>query len=466
MNRSESSLSASKLESIVRLPVVAVVLWLLPPLGCSGARAQTDEGVRGSRLALEVLEEGRLDHFRKRSLQDADRKLLPLLIRQLGDEDFDVREKAAARLIAIGSPALRELRKARNTTDAEVRRHVDACIKTIDEALNPEVDAPGVWAMEGARPRDGLEVLLNYLPNVEDAVLEARVLQAIAKLGVKDGKLDPLLERAVNDPEQSRRAAAVYVLGRCGTKEQRQVAQRLLTDSDPAIRFRAAEGLIAGRETGATPTLLALLTEGPLDLARQAEDLLTRMAGDRAPALSLGETDEERKKCRAAWEVWWKAHASKLDLTRFDADLISTAVDYQARDVARAFYSAWCRGDGKAIADTFAVPFCPLTRTLGADGAVQTKQEFISQMPDRGTGVNSKAKVSFRVVRMISFDEYFKRTDRELVTGSFFDPDMRPRRLVYMEADVDGVTRDVVLMIRLIRKKAYVVGNGLVKDSK
>ena len=47
-----------------------------------------------------------LDFFRKQTLTDADRKRIPLLIKQLGDDAFEVREKASAELRAIGRKAI------------------------------------------------------------------------------------------------------------------------------------------------------------------------------------------------------------------------------------------------------------------------------------------------------------------------------------------------------------------------
>ena len=47
------------------------------------------------------------------------------LIRQLGDDDFDVREAASRALEAIGEPAWDALQKAVRGTDAEVQRSVE-----------------------------------------------------------------------------------------------------------------------------------------------------------------------------------------------------------------------------------------------------------------------------------------------------------------------------------------------------
>src|SRR6267142_5546860 len=47
-----------------------------------------------------------LEYFRKRTYREADPKRLEALIRELGDDDFPVREKAYAELTQLGTSAL------------------------------------------------------------------------------------------------------------------------------------------------------------------------------------------------------------------------------------------------------------------------------------------------------------------------------------------------------------------------
>src|SRR5205823_4773032 len=79
----------------------------------------------------------------------------------------------------------------------------------------------------------------------------------------------------------------------------------------------AAQGLAVGRDRAALPVLIALLAEVPLDRAWQVEDLLYRVAGEQAPAASVGDgSPESRKKCRAAWEAWYAGPGARADLAR------------------------------------------------------------------------------------------------------------------------------------------------------
>jgi hypothetical protein len=52
---------------------------------------------------------------------DPDAKQIALLVKQLGDDDFDKREAASKRLAEIGAPALAALQKATTSDDGTAR---------------------------------------------------------------------------------------------------------------------------------------------------------------------------------------------------------------------------------------------------------------------------------------------------------------------------------------------------------
>lgn len=57
------------------------------------------------------------------------------LIKQLGDDEFAVREAASQELETLGEPALPALRKAKASDDAEVRRRAEQLIRAISGKL-------------------------------------------------------------------------------------------------------------------------------------------------------------------------------------------------------------------------------------------------------------------------------------------------------------------------------------------
>ncbi|HEV3255369.1 MAG TPA: PQQ-binding-like beta-propeller repeat protein, partial [Gemmataceae bacterium] len=72
------------------------------------------------------------------------------------------------------------------------------------------------------------------------------------------------------------------------------------------------------RQKEAVPALIGLLGELPPDRLWQAEDMLRRLAGEKAPAVTLGTTESTRRRCRDAWAAWWQKNAARVDMARLD----------------------------------------------------------------------------------------------------------------------------------------------------
>jgi hypothetical protein len=170
------------------------------------------------------------------------------------------------------------------------------------------------------KPAQAAEVLLAYLPFLEEEEAEKAIFESLRALGVKAGKIEPALRSALESKVVRQRAAAAWVLGRLAKPEDRALVLPLLDDPVPAVRFRAAESLIAGKDRRGLPVLVALLETGPVALACEAESLLNVVAGEKAPPVSLGDAEVERKKCHAAWLSWWRDHGARLDLAKVDLE--------------------------------------------------------------------------------------------------------------------------------------------------
>jgi hypothetical protein len=65
------------------------------------------------------------------------------LLRQLGDDDFDVREAATARLLRAGEAALPALHKALASADLEVRHRARRIVAALEARLSPELRLTG-----------------------------------------------------------------------------------------------------------------------------------------------------------------------------------------------------------------------------------------------------------------------------------------------------------------------------------
>ncbi len=67
------------------------------------------------------------------------------------------------------------------------------------------------------------------------------------------------------------------------------------------------------------PILIDLLAELSPEQLWPAEEVLIRLAGEKAPAVSLGSNDATRKAARDAWQKWYAEHKDSIDLARLES---------------------------------------------------------------------------------------------------------------------------------------------------
>jgi hypothetical protein len=288
----------------------------LPPPRDDGA-ADDEQLLR--RAGVGTSPDDLLDFLRKRSLSPADWRHLDLLLAQLGNPVYRAREQASREIIAVGPAAVPLLRQTQLHPDLEVARRAERCLQTIESQEGPGgmLSAAAVRLLARGRPPGTAEALLAYAPFAAGDLLEDEILAALGRVAVQAGRVDPALAAALRDPAPARRAAAAYALGRSSDPAQREAARRLLTDEEPRVRLRAAQGLALGRDRSAVPVLVSLLDEAADPVSRQAEELLFRIAGAQAPSVSLGTGGAaDRQRCRAAWAAWWREHGAGVDLAQ------------------------------------------------------------------------------------------------------------------------------------------------------
>jgi HEAT repeat protein len=260
-----------------------------------------------------------LEELRKRTLTDAVRQKCETLIKQLGDSDFSVREKAEAEVRATGALILPLLRQAAKHSDLEVRRRARACLNDMERDKNLPLSPVTVRLIALRKPDGAAEALLAYAPYAGDDAILGEVQHALNAVAFKDGKPDPSVVRALADSFGARRAAAAEALCLGGDRQHLPAIRKLLGDADPAVRLKTALALAGIRERDAVPILIELIGELPAAQSAPAEEYLFRVALERAPTnLPAGDdiTGEKRQKRRQAWAKWWQdngAHVALVD---------------------------------------------------------------------------------------------------------------------------------------------------------
>ena len=256
-----------------------------------------------------------LDDIRKRTPSADLRRKGELLIRQLGDNNFTVREKAEAQIRAMGAPALPLLRKAVKDPDLEVSRRARTCLADLERDKNLPLPQSTPRLIALRKPDGAAEALLEFTPYADEETTQGDVQIALNAVSFRDGKPEPAVVRALSDSTGARRAAAAESLCLGGDRDHLTVIRKMLTDKDPAVRLKTALALAGARERDAVPTLIKLIGELPTGQSAPAEEYLYRVAQDQAPTdLPPGDKGDNRKKRQTAWEKWWKANGDRVVL--------------------------------------------------------------------------------------------------------------------------------------------------------
>jgi HEAT repeat protein len=146
-----------------------------------------------------------------------------VLIKALGDDSFDVREKAGEDLIALGAIAVPHLERAQKNPDAEVARRAKQCLDVIAKRNDGRVLSAAIRQVVWGKVEGGTEALLKLLPGADGATArEAKA--ALVALAERNGQV---LTAALQDPDPVIREAAAAVLGKDGGTYLKQPSRRL-----------------------------------------------------------------------------------------------------------------------------------------------------------------------------------------------------------------------------------------------
>ncbi len=237
--------------------------WLLPALclALAAAARAGDEDVADDERLLRACDypaggAGLPDVFRNRTPSPAVVARARALLRQCGSEEFAAREKGSAGLVALGPQARPLLREALADPDPEVARRAEGALEALTRPDDPACLEAAARLLGRRRPEGAVAVLLAYLPYAEEATLADEIAAALSRAGVRDGRPDPALVRALADRHPLVRAVAADALTRGGVGGQRDAVRELLADPDPAVRERVALALLDAQDKEAVPALV------------------------------------------------------------------------------------------------------------------------------------------------------------------------------------------------------------------
>jgi hypothetical protein len=395
----------------------------------AGAEEKDEATVKAAGIGTDG--ESLLKFFRSRTLNDADRNTIEDQVKQLGSRSFAARERASVALKKRGVPAIPFLKRALANKDLEIVRRAERCLAEIDRGPGPDLPIAAAHLLARKPPPGTVAVLVGVIPHADDESVEETILETLVKLSPPAGKPDPALVAVLADEMPARRAAAGYVLGR--RADMQPQVHKLLVDNDLAVRFRAVQGLLVGKDRAALAAMPALLCDTPLSLAWQVEELLVRLGGEDAPSVSLGSGDEElRTKSRTAWEQWVKKHGDRADLARV-VDLrrllgLTLVIEYNTARIWECGPDGNIRWEIANLHGPMEAWVLPGNRVLIADGNNVTERDFkgnilktIASPPSGPTGCqrlpNGNTFVS-SYDRVFEFDKDGKQLYEHNIGGS------------------------------------------------
>src|SRR5262249_26541758 len=140
---------------------------------------------------------------RRHTLTTEARKKVGSLIARLGADAFTEREKASKQLFALGRVTLPQLRQASKHNDPEIARRASSLIERIEQEPAHRLPAVAFHLLAVRKPPGVVEALLDYLPYAEEEDLAEEVQKSLAALARREGKLEPALRQALEDPQKA-----------------------------------------------------------------------------------------------------------------------------------------------------------------------------------------------------------------------------------------------------------------------
>lgn len=447
---------------MTRTATALLSLLVLIPFSQAEPTLDADEALlRGAKIATDG--PGLVAYFKNRLVKsEDDQKKIDDLIQKLGSQRFRDREQAAEKLVAIGISARAALVRATMDKDLELRMRAEKCLAAIEAAGSLDVEKAVLRLLRERKPEQACAVLLAYFPTIRDEPLEEETLQTLAVVGFSGGKADPALLADLKDKDPVRRGVAMLLLGWRGTAAEKQNVQKLLaSETEPLVRLRGAQGLIAGKDGKALALLLPLLSDAPLPVAEQARDLLAQAAGDKAVAVELAKEPATRKKCRDEWERWFDKHGGTVDLAKAGFDVPWQNLDVRARRAAMGWVNCMIAGDLDGLSKVSAFPF-----SIENQIVFKTKEEFDSLF---GQAIKNapKQKIVFTAFKVQRLDEAAAFLQKKGIDFQKQYPRQEIRMVtVTGKSDREAKPEDAMLFVHIRGNEGRVFGIASGRDLK
>ncbi|MGF1580010.1 MAG: HEAT repeat domain-containing protein [Gemmataceae bacterium] len=281
------------------------------------ADSDVDEKIlRDAKIATD--REGLLRFFRDRTMTPARSAKLERLVEQLSSQRYITRVRATSELAKGNSLTLRFLQKTIDKEELEVQNRIKRCIETIQQRPHLLHTRAALRLLTKKRPNQSEKVLLDYLPYAQWDVNSSELLEALKAVSIsnqQDATVSEFVLAATKAEHSRKRYAAVYVL-KYASPKYKSYLYTLLNDPNTETRYFAAEALLYHYDNKGVKTLLSLLGDAPLSVARQAEEILIVLNDNAVPPHYLKNDVSVRLVVQQHWRNWWKRHGHEIQIAK------------------------------------------------------------------------------------------------------------------------------------------------------
>lgn len=256
-----------------------------------------------------------LEYFRKKTQKQPGPKEVTAMVKLLGDEDFAARERAFTALVELGSYAMDAIKEGESDPDLEIRKRVADLKHRIELKAEPTLQVAAARIVAKLKPAGSAERLLEFLPFAKDPMVVDEICKALGAVAVVQGRVEPIVLKSLEDAVPIKRAGAGEALARAGAKAELPLVKKLLSDKDVTVRYRVCMAMLSLEDKEVVPVMIELLGELSPNQLWPVEEALLRLAGDKAPAVGLGNDPAGCKACRDAWHKWYTGEKT-IDMTK------------------------------------------------------------------------------------------------------------------------------------------------------
>lgn len=270
-----------------------------------------------------------VEYLRQRTLSDIDQTKIAGIIKRFGGDDFDDRVRATEEIELYGAAAVGPLKAAEKDkdTDPEIVYRARVALKKMSKVPHTVVTAAAVRSIVKNKPEGAAGALIAFLPLADDETNADLIREGLITMAVKDGKAEPALIAALDDPSAVRRGAAYLALILGGSTTERirikdaypKLREAILKEKDPEAKFIGLWNLLlTTQEKEFIPELIGLIPQAGRGRLWQLEDLLLQLNGAHPKDGRFLKSAESLGKARDVWLTWWKEKGGKIDFAKFD----------------------------------------------------------------------------------------------------------------------------------------------------